>query len=248
MFKFILLLLCILPLSSFAQDETEGAPDTPTPSAPDTAQFGMGVICPRPGTQVIFYTQSNQQDAAGSVDYKGNPPNFVVTSATVRDLNSAGAGVLDGYCNFRGTRLPGIRIDVTRDGWLLAGRMWLPPNQEWEYTGWAELLRKSTIWKPLVPVGLYGGTMEEVAPDKPYLSSDALTESLEIYPIRLLDNYALVLLDETGSFAKNCAGQSVAPAGKLGWMRLYRDDGKPVAVPAHPKGCEKLYLQAQPGQ
>jgi hypothetical protein len=231
MLRFLLLLLYMLPVSVRAQDEPAAEPAAP--AADMTSQYGLGLLCPRPGTQVIFYTQSNQQDAAGTIDYKP-AQGFVITSNSVRDMAGAGAASLDSYCD---GKLPGIRIDALRDGWMLAGRIWLPPNQEWSYIGWTELLRKSAIWKPLSVVGLYSGTMQEAAPDKPYANSDAPLESLEIYPIKLLDNYALVLVDESGSFAKSCAGQPAPPSGRLGWMRLYQDDGKPVAVPAHPKGC-----------
>jgi hypothetical protein len=238
MFRYLLLLLCILPLSAHAAGEAEVAKEVETEAEttqPDgSSHYGMGVMCPRAGTQVTFYTQNNQQDAAGTIEFK-QPQGFVVKSGSMHSLEAAGGVVLDSYCD---RKLPGLRIDSNRDGWLLVGRLWLAPNQEWEYISWTELLRKTTIWKPLVPVALYGGTMDEVAPDKPYLNSAAPLDKLEVYPIKMLDSYALVLVDETGSFEKGCAGRSVAPLGRLGWMKLFRDDGKPVAIPVHAKGCE----------
>src|SRR5262249_26966805 len=119
------MLLCILPFGAFAQEEEE-EPD-------NTGQYGAGGICPHWGTQGTFYTQSNMQDAAGTIEYK-RQGGFVFTSNMIKSLKSAGASEMEGYCE--NGALPGVRIDKMRDGWMLAGNLWLPPGQEWEFHDW----------------------------------------------------------------------------------------------------------------
>jgi hypothetical protein len=213
------LALLAMPVAAQAQEIT-------------AATFGSGLLCPKTSAQVSFYTENNQQDAAGTITY-ALQGGFTVTSDSVRDLPTAGVLVVPSLCN---GGMPGLRIDAKRDGWLKAGTLWLPPNQEWDYAEWAELLHKSAIWKPLGPVQLYQGTMEAPSKDKPYPDAAPQGE-FEIYPIKFFDDFALVLVDETTAFEKGCAGAPAAPEGKLGWMRLSSSNGIPVAVPAHPRGC-----------
>jgi hypothetical protein len=225
----LFMLLCLLPAVATAK------------AAAGPENYGLGLICPRADTQVTFYTENNQQDAAGTIAFRAGQ--FTVTSTGLQDLESAGAQVMESLCD---GNAPGIRIDAKRDGWLQAGTMWIPPNQEWDYADWQDFLHKSPVWKPLVQIALFQGSQDAPYKDKPYPSvevkeetdaKDAKEVKLEIYPLKFVDDYALVLVDEGDAFTRTCAGEPVPPKGRLGWMRISGEGGKPVAVPAHAKGC-----------
>lgn len=226
----LIALLSVLPVFAFAAD-------------PEVEEYGTGLICPRSDSQISFYTENNQQDAAGTLGYSASQ--FTLTSDTVKTLDAAGAHTLDGICE---GNLPGVRIDAKRDGWLKAGTLWLPPNQEWEYADWSEFLKKSPVWKPLGAIALYQGSADAAYKDRPYAQAAAPQKAakdgeektaakIEIYPLKVTDDFALVLVDESDAFAASCSGNPHPPRGRLGWMSLVGDGTKPVAVPAHPKGC-----------
>jgi hypothetical protein len=220
--RWLCLLLCIV------------VPATVSAKINDPEEYGVGLLCPRADTQVSFYTESNQQDAAGTIAYE-NGAGFAVASDTVKNLESGGAHLIKSLCP---DNMPGIRIESKRDGWLQAGELWLPPNQEWDYGDWQDYLRKTAIWKPLVSFTLYQGSGDAPYKDKPYADSGN-DEKFEVYPLKFTDDYALVLLDRSGAFAKNCAGTPAPPTGKLGWVHIgiAGDGSKPEFVPAHTSGC-----------
>jgi hypothetical protein len=207
-------------------------PQTAAAKEDSPQEYGVGLICPRADTQASFYTENDQQDAAGTIGYDA-AAGFTITSDTVKSLAGAGAHTMESLCD---GGMAGIRIDGKRDGWLQAGKLWLPPNQEWDYADWQDFLHKAAVWKALAPVVLYQGSMEAPSKDKPYPTSEA-TGKIEIYPLKFVDDYALVVLDKTGAFAKACAGTPFPPEGMLGWLRISSDTGRPVAVPIHLKGC-----------
>jgi len=212
--------LLLLPFSALAKDVLP-------------EDYGTGLLCPHAGTQVTFYTENNQQDAAGTLAFDAST-GFVISSGSIRTLKASGAQMVESLC---AGGVPGVRIDSKRDGWLQAGRMWMPPSQEWEYGDWADFLRKSPMWLPLGPVTLYQGGTD--GPDKSAIYPQSQEQkNVTVYPLKFTDDgYALVLLDEGDAFGKRCKGTLAAPQGRLGWMRLNSDDGRPVVIPANLKGC-----------
>lgn len=213
-------LLMLMPAAAFAADK---------PEANDA--YGMGLLCPRAEGQITFYTEGDQQDAAGTLAFQNGQ--FTLTSSSVRDVPSSGAHLMESLCEGGAT---GIRIDAKRDGWLQAGSLWIPPNQDWDYADWQDILRKAPVWKPLVPVTLYQGSIDAPYKNRPYMG-DKLQGKFDIYPIKFADDFALVLVDSSNALAQSCTSDALPPTGRLGWMRLSVENGTPAAVPAHAKGC-----------
>jgi hypothetical protein len=223
LYNLLLIVLFLLPATGFAEINPE--------------KLGIGTLCAYENTQIDFYSGTKDKNTSGTLTFKGPfDHDYAIASSHYQTLEEANITFNEYACD---DGAPGFSVKKLVSNRVQLGKIWVALDNKEKFIDWKSKITGSNTWHAVAPFNLYA-KLDDAASivTGQYNINPQWPWSKDIYPEKIVGNWAYVQVDETDAYSKSCEGnKNIKPHGKKGWMQIMNTDDTPLVIPAYPKGC-----------